>query len=57
MVKNMYSEIYSEGKRHMIFAGITDHQNTVKEDQVQPTSHKTTKGWDILVEWGDGTKS
>jgi hypothetical protein len=57
VVENMYAQIDPEGKRHRIFAGITDHRNTVKADQVQPTSHKTTKGWDLLVEWGDGTTS
>jgi hypothetical protein len=53
----MYAQIEPEGKRHRIFAVITYHRNTVKVDQVQPTSHKTTKGRDLLVKWGDGTTS
>jgi hypothetical protein len=56
VVNNMYAQIDPEGKRHRIFSGITDHRNTVKEHQVQPTSHKTTKGWDLLVEWGSGQR-
>jgi hypothetical protein len=46
VVENMYAQIDPEGKSHRIFAGITDHRNTVPEGQVQPTSHKTTKCWD-----------
>jgi hypothetical protein len=49
VVENMNAQIDPEGKRHRIFAGITDHRNTVPEDQVQPSSHKTTKIWDLLV--------
>jgi hypothetical protein len=32
VVENMYAQINPEGKRHRIFAGITDHRNTAKED-------------------------
>jgi hypothetical protein len=57
VVENMYAQIDTEGNRHMIFVGITDHRYYTTVSNAQPTSHKSTNVWDLLDEWDDGTTS
>jgi len=67
VAENMMSQSDAKGRRHMIFKEIVDHcsgDTTIKkeggftvgfDDNVYPK--KTTHGWDICVEWSDGTTS
>ena len=68
--ENLYSQVDSEGRQQLIFWEIIDHwkneetipinQGTVKTRgargaQLRPKI--TTKGWELKVEWADGTSS
>jgi hypothetical protein len=65
IAENIYTQVDSEGKHFALLHEITDHQKTKdaipKEDGfiVMPngrkTQKRTTKGWELLVEWKDGT--
>jgi len=67
VAKNMLAQSNPEGCRHMIFKEIVDHQvgnNAIKKEDrftvgfngdVHPK--KTTRGWDICIEWRDGLTS
>jgi len=67
VAKNMMSQSDAEGQQHMIFKEIIDHcsgDTTIKNEDgftvrfngnVHPK--KTTCGWDICVEWRDGSTS
>ena len=58
----MYSQVDSEGKQYRYFVAIINHRkNTKAVDKVdQFRTHygkKTTTGWNLEVEWKDGTTS
>jgi len=67
VAENMMAQSDPEGNRHMIFREIVDHRvsdDAIKKEEgftigyngnVHPK--KTTKGWDISVEWRDGSTS
>jgi len=67
VAENMLSQSDPDGRRHMIFKEIVDHRvddTAIKKEEgftigfngnVHPK--KTTRGWDICVEWRDGSTS
>lgn len=67
IAENLYNQVDDEGRSHSILQSISDHR---KLDTAIPLSDGfitlpsgvqkkriTTKGWDILVDWTDGTSS
>ena len=67
IAENIYSQVDDEGKRYLMIAEIIDHRTNIEalsSDQGFVTSNngnktriKTTKGWELLVQWKDGTES
>ena len=67
IAENLYSKVDSEGRQQLIFWEIIDHrkneetipinQGTVKTHGAQLRPKITTKGWELKVEWADGTSS
>ena len=67
IAENLYSQVDSEGRQQLIFWEIIDHrknkeaipidQGTVKTRGGQLRPKITTKGWELKVEWADGTSS
>jgi hypothetical protein len=67
LAEHLYSQIDSEGKRHRLFNGIINHRRLDsaidKTDQYRlmnngrRTKKKTTAGWDLEIEWKDGSTS
>ena len=65
IAKNLFSQVYAEGNRHVLFDEITDRCTDGKEvkqhDYFSTNSrgvwrwHETTVGWEILVQWKDGS--
>jgi hypothetical protein len=67
IAENLYSQVDSEGRPYQIFKAITDHRSddralsidmayyTDKHGHSRP--RQTTVGWDLQVEWADGTTS
>ena len=67
IAENLYSQVDSEGRRELIFKAIIDHKKdanaidvangstTTRGGQTRPVI--TTKGWQLKVEWADGTAS
>jgi hypothetical protein len=66
IAENMYSQCDIEGRQYNLMEGIVDHKTdghavepsymyikNVKNKKVR----KTTKGWNLCVEWKDGTTS
>ena len=63
--ENLLSQVDAEGHRQLILSEIIDHRklNTaIPEEDAFYTTHicvkcqqQTTRGWDICVEWKDGT--
>ena len=58
----LYSQVDEEGRTHAVLAGITDHRKDRSavplDDALLPGTQKpirTTKGWQLLVEWKDGS--
>jgi hypothetical protein len=59
IAESLDAKIDPEGNVHRIFVEIIDHQSNdkaVKRDHYDGTT-PTTKGWQLLVEWRDGTTS
>ena len=66
IAENMYSQVDSEGHRYQLLAGVIDHRkngNAVEMADLYTTTRsgkrrmrKTTSGWDLLVEWKDGSQ-
>ena len=64
VAENMYSQFDSEGQHFSILKEITDHRRrrgAIAKKDGYTVSHngnrhpkKTTRGWDLLVEWCDG---
>ena len=62
LAEHLYSQVDSEGKQYRYFVAIINHRkNTKAVDKVdQFRTHygkKTTTGWNLEVEWKDGTTS
>lgn len=67
IAENIYSQVDDEGKHFVLLNEIVDHRTTaeaVKRHEgftTMPNGRKvpkrTTKGWELLVEWKDGSSS
>lgn len=66
IAQNMYAQCDVEGNQYLLLAGITDHRKTeaaVARADMWVTlgsnkqMQKTTKGWQLCVEWRDGSTS
>jgi len=67
IAENLYAQCDAEGRRHLVFKEIVDHRQSptaLTKEEAYVTGHngnwhkkKTTKGWDICVEWRDGSTS
>ena len=61
IAENLYSQVDEEGHRYQLLEGIIMHrkhsQAVSKEDAYDKSGKRrfTTKGWDVCVEWKDGT--
>jgi hypothetical protein len=65
IAENLYSQVDSEGNEYLILSEIIDHRKShdavarddgfLDAEKRQPK--RTTKGWDLLIEWKDGTTS
>jgi hypothetical protein len=62
IAENLYSQVDQEGNSYAVLAGIVDHRkdnSAVHSDDARvPGTNKlrrTTKGWQLLTEWKDGT--
>ena len=66
MAENMFAQVDEEGNRHVLFDEIVEHRcngNQVKMQDASSTNTRvvkqrrpTTKGWEILVKWKDGSQ-
>ena len=67
IAENMFAQVDDEGNRHVLFDAITDHRvdgSELKHQEAFITSsnggrrrRETTKGWEILLLWKDGSSS
>ena len=67
IAENMFAQVDDEGNRHVLFDSIVDHRtdgSQITQDDAFITfsnggrrSRETTKGWEILVQWKDGSTS
>lgn len=67
IAENIFAQCDPEGRQHLLFNGIADHRindDAVKDDEGfilskngNKVPKRTTKGWDLLIEWKDGTTS
>ena len=65
IAENLWSQCDAEGRQHAVFSEIVDHRKNAraicKDDGFergpngQRRPKKTTVGWDLLVEWKDGS--
>ena len=65
IAENMFAQVDEESKFHVLFDEIVEHRcdgNQVKMQDVFSTNTRgvkrrrpTTKGWEILVKWKDGS--
>ena len=66
IAEGIFAQVDDEGRRHLIFDGIIDHRKT--QEAITGTQAKvnvrgkwhhrrTTKGWQLCVQWKDGTTS
>ncbi len=65
--QNMFAQVDKEGHRYMLIDEITDfrsHDYAVKQDDAfittksgQKHRRPTTKGWELLIKWKDGSKT
>jgi len=65
IAQNMFAQVDEEGNRHVLFDAIIDHRvdgtevKTMDAFIKNKVGHKrrreTTKGWEILVQWKDGS--
>lgn len=65
IVENMFSGVDSEGHHYQLLSEITDHRTNVtaihknngfiKSRNGTMVPKKTTRGWELLVEWKDGS--
>ena len=67
IAENMFAQVDEEGNRHVLFQEISDHRtdgSEVKQQDAYITTRngnkrrrETTKGWEILVQWKDGSST
>jgi hypothetical protein len=67
IAENMYSQIDTEGNKYLLLSEIIDHakdrramskdNGTYVDKHGKPRPRITTQGWQLLVEWKDGTSS
>jgi hypothetical protein len=67
IAENMFAQVDDEGNRHVLFEEIVDHRtdgSEVKQQDAFITTRngnkrrrETTKGWEILVLWKDGSST
>jgi hypothetical protein len=67
IAENMYSLVDSEGRHHQVLSEIADHRKSHAAIPIENGFYrtrsgnrhpkKTTRGWDLLVEWKDGSSS
>jgi hypothetical protein len=65
IAENMFAQVDDEGNRHVLFEEIIDHRTDgteVKQQDAFLTTRngnqrrrETTKGWEILIQWKDGS--
>jgi hypothetical protein len=65
IAENMFAQADGKGKRHVLFEEIIDHRTDGTEVKQQDAfltmrngnkrRRKTTKGWEILIQWKDGS--
>jgi hypothetical protein len=65
IAENMFAQVDDEGNRHVLFEEIVDHRTDGSEVKQQDAfiqtrsgtkrRKETTKGWEILVQWKDGS--
>ena len=66
IAENLYSQVDSEGRQFYILKEIVEHKSdasAISKDDVTIRSHNgnlhpkmTTRGWQLLVEWKDGSQ-
>jgi hypothetical protein len=64
--ENMFAQVDDEGNRHVLFEEIIDHRTDGTEVKQQDSflttrngnkrRRETTKGWEILIQWKDGSR-
>ena len=64
---NMFNQVDEEGNRHVLFDEIVDHRTYGSEVQLAyqyikssngaSRIRETTKGWEIIIRWKDGSTS
>jgi Reverse transcriptase (RNA-dependent DNA polymerase) len=64
IAENLAAMVDPEGRQHSLFSGIIDHRYDDKDREVDYTDktgtiqpRMTTQGWELLVQWTDGTTS
>ena len=67
IAQNLFAQVDEEGNRYVLFDSIVDHRKNsealTKEDAFIKTKSggrrrkETTKGWEILVQWKDGSST
>ena len=65
IAENLFSQVDSEGRQYMLLNEIVDHRKDgtaisisdgfITSKNGNKTPKQTTKGWELLVEWKDGT--
>jgi hypothetical protein len=65
IAENMFAQVDAEGNRYVLFEAIVDHRTDGSEVKMQDAfittrngnqrRKETTKGWEILVQWKDGS--
>jgi hypothetical protein len=65
IAENMFAQVDDEGNRHVLFDAITDHRTDGSKIKQQDAfvhtrsgtqrRKETTRGWEILVQWKDGS--
>ena len=65
IAENLYSQVDDEGSQHLVISEISDHRKNATALSVadgftissngNKVPKKTTQGWELLIEWKDGT--
>ena len=65
IAENLYSQVDDEGRHHLVMSEISDHRKNAKALNVtngftisangNKVPKKTTQGWELLIEWKDGS--
>ena len=67
IAQNLFAQVDEEGNRYVLFDSIIDHRKTsealnkedafIKSNSGGRRRKETTKGWEILVQWKDGSST